>query len=696
MSFTAEYSLWYTLLCIVLAAGASWILYAQNKLDLSGKHGQWVKGLLVTFRFLATFCIAFLLLGPLMKIRTNRTDKPIIVLALDGSQSVTANKDSAFYRSEFLNNWQQLRENLSKDYEVKSYTLGKNIYESQTTNFTEPQTNLSSALSYIHNAYSNQNIGAVIMASDGLYNDGSNPLYETTKLKIPVYTVALGDTIQQKDILIKQVKHNQLVYAGNFFPLEIGIQAYGFANKQTTLTVSHKSNIVFSTTVNVNSNSFYLSVPVSLEATLSGTQHYVVSLNPLFGETSTANNRFDVFVNVIDGKQKIALLSLAPHPDISAIKQSIEQNQNYSVTADKYDFYSPSQLKDYSLIILHQLPGPKGEGLSLIKAAREQHIPLLYCVGAQTGLSFLNSAEPSVTLSANRIATNETTPNMEPTFSLFTLSDEEWGVIKKYPPLYSPYANYRLNTEHEVLFTQQIGYAKTSFPLIAFSKISGHKIGFIFGEGFWKWRLYDEDLSSQKVTSTLIGKIIQYLAVKDDRSRFRVNGKKRFNENETIKLDAEVYNESYELVNTEDVQITIQNASGKKYTYTFNKTEKAYQLDIGMMPPGNYDYIARTTTGVKQAMVKGQFIVLPLQVEFLQTTANHQLLNNLSTETNGKLFYPNQLQELEKSLKENESIKPLIYKQETVKSWINLKWIFFFILCLLSVEWFVRRWNGTT
>jgi hypothetical protein len=268
-------------------------------------------------------------------------------------------------------------------------------------------------------------------------------------------------------------------------------------------------------------------------------------------------------------------------------------------------------------------------------------------------------------------------------------------LIQKLPPLLAPYAQYRINAEHDVLFEQQIGYVKTQQPLMAFGKSAGQKVGFIFGEGFWKWRLYDAALSDQKVTSTLCGKAVQYLATKNNQSRFRVEGRKRFDENESVKLEAEVYNQSYELVNDGDVKLVVKNASGKSFNYTFSKTAKAYQIDLGLLPVGNYNYLATTTVGAKVEKVKGQFAVIPLQVEFLQTTANHQLLYEIATETGGKVFYPQQLQELEAQLRQNETIKPLIYKQQTTQSWINLKWIFVLLLTLLSVEWFIRKWNGS-
>ncbi len=695
MSFTAEYSLWFTLLCLLLAAAGSWFLYRQNPLALNGKYGRVARWGLWAFRFVSLFIIAFLLLGPLMKITTNRTEKPLVVLAIDGSQSIVANKDSAFYRTQFVADIKQLQQKLADDYDVKTYTIGKTMMEDFDGSFNERQTNISQVFDELKNNYSNQNLGAVIVATDGLYNEGSNPLYSARDVHAPVFAVALGDTVQQKDVLIKQVKFNQLVYAGNFFPLQIDISAFGYSGKQTKLNISHTGQTVFAQNVAINNDNFFQTIPVSLEAKQPGTQHYIVTISPTTGEVSTANNRFDVFMNVIDGKQQIALISLAPHPDIAAYKQSIEQNENYSIKTFHYDKISPNELKEYSLVIFHQLPGIKGEGLNLVKAVKQQNIPVLYVLGAQTGLANLNANEASINIASARSMVNEVTASVQPSFALFTMSDEELETVKRFPPLYSPYGAYKINTEHDVLLTQQVGSVKTTFPLMAFCKKAGSKVGFICGEGFWKWRINDAALSQQKVTSSLMGKTVQYLAAKDDRSRFRMNSKKRFDENEPVKLDAEVYNESYELINTGDVQLQVQNSNGKKFTYTFSKTNNAYILTVGLLPVGNYTYQATTIIGASTQKLNGTFVVTPLQVEFLQTTANHQLLNELASETQGGLFFPSQLPELEKAIRANETIKPIIYKQDAIKSWINLKWIFVWVLMLLSAEWFIRKWNGS-
>ena len=45
-------------------------------------------------------------------------------------------------------------------------------------------------------------------------------------------------------------------------------------------------------------------------------------------------------------------------------------------------------------------------------------------------------------------------------------------------------------------------------------------------------------------------------------------------------------------------------------------------------------------------------------------------------------------------IKNREEIKPMSFTNKEFKDAINIKWIFVFILILLSAEWFLRKRNG--
>jgi hypothetical protein len=228
-------------------------------------------------------------------------------------------------------------------------------------------------------------------------------------------------------------------------------------------------------------------------------------------------------------------------------------------------------------------------------------------------------------------------------------------------------------------------------------------MGMICGEGLWRWRTYNY-LQHQNFDAfnELITRFVQYLSVKDDKKQFRVvleknnaaGGGQVFSENQPIVFDAELYNETYELINTPDVTLTIRNAAGKEFPYIFNKTQNAYMLNAGYFASGNYSYSASVKYNNKNLTESGNFTISPVQLEAIQTRADHQLLNLLSSKTGGILFYPNQLDELAKQIKAHENIKPVIYTTNKTESAINLKWLFFLIAAMLSIEWFVRKYNG--
>ncbi len=165
-------------------------------------------------------------------------------------------------------------------------------------------------------------------------------------------------------------------------------------------------------------------------------------------------------------------------------------------------------------------------------------------------------------------------------------------------------------------------------------------------------------------------------------------------ENEPIELEAEVYNESYELINESDVNLVITDADNKKFPYAFSKTNNAYRLNAGTRPVGEYKYEAKVKVGEKLYVQKGEFSVSPLQVELTNTTADHQLLYSIAKNHDGEMVYPSQLDKLAEKLNAREDIKTVSYSEKKLTDLINLKWIFFLILALLSAEWFMRKRNG--
>jgi hypothetical protein len=229
-----------------------------------------------------------------------------------------------------------------------------------------------------------------------------------------------------------------------------------------------------------------------------------------------------------------------------------------------------------------------------------------------------------------------------------------------------------------------------------FSKGFSAKTAVLAGEGIWRWRLEDfKETGTHQAVDQLITKVTQFMLSKDDKRKFRVYpAKNTFDESEHVVLNAELYNDNYELVNTPDVSVTLKSADKRSYPFIFTRTNNSYVLDAGLLPPGEYSYSANTQLGKAKYSATGQFAVVQQQLESRQTTANHQLLHNLASLNGGELIYPENIGELLNKIRRNELIKTIAYEDRKYEELISIKTIFFLILGLLAVEWFLRKRNG--
>lgn len=684
MSLITEYPLWFVILCLLAGLGFSFLLYRKRNPDLN----KWVHYGLFIFRFVVISLLCFFLLNPLIKSTSSYTEKPIIIIAADNSASIAYNKDSLFYKKEFSAQLKKLAAELGDKYEVRSLKFAGDVKEDTALDYAGKETNISALLAGIRSNYEGKNVGAVVLATDGLYNTGNNPLYELEKNNFPVYTLALGDTLLQKDALIKKVAHNPTAYIGNQFPVEVYLQASDLKGKTATVSIMRQGAKLAEQTVTYTSLNHSAVLNFLLTADKAGLQHYEALVSVSEGEQNKSNNRMAFVVDVVDKREKILILAGAPHPDINNLKQAIESNQSYEVEVKLADNFT-SSFKPYSLVILHQIE-LKNPVTKRLQTEITTHKTSVWQFSRTDFWAF-----PALRLGGISTRSNDAEPLLNPGFALFNVSNELKNYMKELPAVSCPLATYKLANGTSTLLNQQIGQVQTENPILVFSDENGQKSALFCGDGLWRWRLRDyADHENTNVFDELIQKTVQYLAVKADKSFFKVYTRRIINENEPLEFDAEVFNPSYELITEPEVSMIITDEAKKQFTYTFSKTSKGYHLNASNFPPGNYTYRAQVKIDTRVFEQTGGFTVKPLMAEYTGLVADHALLYNISRKTGGQLFYPKQMGELQKKLMDNENIKTLVHEQKEVNDFINLRFIFFVLLLLLSVEWFVRKYNG--
>jgi len=688
INIETEQPIWLVTVCLLLGFFYAYFLYKKDARFDEVK--PLIKKTMFGARFVLIALLSFLLLSPFIQTLFNKTEKPIIIFAQDNSASILMNKDSAFYTTTYQTKIDDFINKLAENFQVRKFTFGEELKDEKTIDFSEKITNLSAVFEQIESKFYNQNVGAVILASDGIYNQGVNPAYQTNSSMYSVYSLALGDTAVKRDVVLKEVNHNKITFLKNQFPFEVFGLAKKAKGQKTRLKITHNNTILYSKDYLIENDNYSISETILLDAKQVGTQQYRIELQSIDGETTLSNNVKDVFVEVLDGRQKVLILAHAPHPDIKALKQSIESNENYQVTNQLINEFD-GNTKPYSLVILHQV----AENNVALKSIAESSLSAWYIVGAQSNESVFNQLNLGIKVNKSRGVFNDILPKVDTQFPLFTLSEQTQNTIKSFPPLLGLFGEYELKNNGYQLLNQKIGSVETNNPLFIFFQQNDKKNAVLFGEGIWKWRLQEFLINKNNdATNELINKTVQFLSVKDDKSKFRIIYDNSYHENEELIIKAELYNDSYELINDPEVKLTVENSENKKFNFLFNKTTKAYFLNAGLLPPGAYQFVAETVYGEKKYTQKGKFQVLPLVLEANNTTADFQVLSNIAQKHGGKMFLPSQLDELAAEIEQNKNISSIIYEEQSIKDLINLKWIFFILLILLTLEWFLRKQQG--
>jgi hypothetical protein len=691
INFTTSYSLWLIPLCILLGIASAYFMYHKDQRfeDVV----QWKIKIMMTLRAATIALLLFFLLEPVINTLRRTVEKPIILLVKDDSASLTFNNDSASL-AEIDRNINVLGHALEQDYEVRHYTFGEELSSGRSTKHDAPYTDISNMLSGIEERYLNRNIGALILVSDGIYNKGSNPIYGNQRLDFPVYTIGVGDTAKHQDLILKDAKNNRIAHLGNSFPVKVDIEAIGFKDRRVEVSIKQQGKTLAVKKTTATSSDFQTTLEFILEAKTVGIQRYTIEVDALDEEKNKSNNIRDVYIEVLEGRQSILLLSYAPHPDIGALFSTLSSIDNYKVENVPIQRFS-GKVDNYDLIVLHQLPA-NAQHQALLNQIMNSKTACLFILGSQSSIPLFNALETGLQLKApknNQV--NEAQATFQETFSLFSLSETSRNTLAELPPLQSPFGEYAGPLTSDILFTQKIGRVESQQPLIAFNKRENKKIGYLCGTGIWRWKMaeYQKNEHHQSVDE-LVEKMAQYLAVKEDKSRFRVKSKHHYFENESIVFEAEFYNEAYELTNLPEVALQVTDSNNKEFSFVFNKTSNAYVLNAGTLPVGEYHYKATVQSGSLPLVKSGVFVVSPIIMESLNAIANYENLDLLSKKFGGQLFSINEVAQLPGFIKAQAHIKPISHLKEEPVDFIHLKWLFFILLLLVSTEWFMRKRNG--
>lgn len=678
---------WFILLCLLAGAAYGYFLYQPV-----AAWGKKVNYGLAALRGIVVATICFLLLGPLVRKIETSVDQAKVVFAIDNSESVKPHGPGLLAKMK-----EATKELTDAGFEVSVETLDKvSGAKIDSIRYDKNKTDLSSLLQTIKSNFEGRNLTDVVLLSDGIVNQGVSPVFNTYPFKIN--TLAVGDTVPKLDIRIKDIVHNRIAYLGNDFPIRAEIVANGLAGKSTTISLKQGGQVLSTQRVIIDRDEYFGSFEFITSSKQKGVQHYTLELNAVQGETSSRNNKKDVYIDIIDGRQKILLLALAPHPDIKALRSLIESNNNYELDVNILTVSTnPNQAitKPYDLVILHQVPNVLGIGNALIRKFVETKTPLFFILGNQSAVPLVSSWSKALIINMGKGQFDKVTARYNPAFQQLNFNEESMQLLDRLPPLSVPFGEYSTAPGTESILFQRVGKLNTNKPLLVLNTSTDHKTAVLAGEGIWQWRQEEFALTGkQELVDNLFQKVIQILSVRNDKRKFRVYPiRPEFEAGEQVVFQTEIYNDIYEPIFGQEVKLEISDEKGRRRQFSYTHTVDNQQFNVSGLSDGVYRYSATAALRSGQESATGQFIIRHVDLELNNTTADFGMLRELAGRSGGAFLQESTLSQFVEQLKQNRPANRLDSTEEMVEL-IHLKWIFFLLVLLLGMEWGLRKFLG--
>jgi len=664
------------LLSVLIAGGLSFFQYYFR-----AKNKSRTNLLLAFLRFFSIFGILLLLINPKITTNTFEIAKTPLPIVVDNSSSIAelkANETALEVYKKLISS-----KELQDKFEVQSYQFSNEFELSDNFSFKGTQTNLDEVAKNLKSINKNTAFPTIIL-TDGNQTSGNDYVYSFNPNN-KVFPVILGDTTTFLDLKINQLNVNKYAFHKNKFPVEVFLQYSGNKNITADFSISQGNSVLSKQSVSFSSSKKATVLNLLLQADKVGVQVFKASLTSKEAEKNTYNNIKNFAVEVIDQKSEVAIVSTINHPDIGVLKRAIETNLQRKVT-----IVNPNKinsLQDYNVLILYQ---PTGEFKSVFEANKTANLNTWIVTGTNTDFNFLNQQQDIIQFKMSN-QKEDYLSDFSSQFNLFAIDNIGFENL---PPLQNAFGNLTVKGNIDVLLSSRIRNVNTNMPLLAYSENQGKRNAFLLGENIWKWRLQSHiDNQSYEKFDVFIDKTIQFLASNNARKSLVVNHESFYNSGEAIEITAQYFNKNYEFDENARLTISLTNKKTKQTkNYDLLKSNNSYKVNLDGLSAGEYSF--KVVEAKSKNTYNGFFEVLDFDIEKQFVNPDLSKLTQLASQTQGKVFHPNQVDELIKSLVQNEDYKAVqkaIVKKTPLVDWI---WLLIFIAITLAAEWFIRKYHG--
>lgn len=669
------------------------------------------KILLTLLRSLSIALLIFIFFEPVLSLTNRFTINPVHLFFIDNSKSIQIQDGTNRINLEKNIINKTFQSDLSET--IKFYSFGSSVQKVNSDslnkfNYSEPTTNYSKIFSSLN--FNGDNIASITIVSDGVVTEGSTPIYTAEKIGVPVFTVGIGDSARKKDIELKNILHNDFIYAETPTIIIAAILNRGYSGKAATAALFENDKLIEQKNILLDQSGVN-SISFDYTPTESGEKKLNLKISSLDGEATYSNNQKVFFVNVLSNKINVLLIAGTPSADLTFIKNALTKDENLRVNtltqigAGKFleDNINP-KLDSANIIFLISFPTTQtsDEFLNrLVDKLENKNTPFFILFTSDIDRPKLNRIDNLLPFTVQNI--NRNYLNVQPDIQIQEIKNpiiqtgnsnliSEWNNLPPVQQLVSP---VMLKPESKVISKIRINNTPRSVPLILTRNIASKRAIVVIAEDIWRWKLQTANKSSTLFDNFIINSA-RWLNAPEDKKRVSIStSKKIYSFGELIEFSAQVYDDAFYPVTDADVKVILNRNNQKTELNLSSVGSGLYEGSISVQDKGDYRYLGSAHIASKfLGEDKGNFNIGDVEVEFQIPRMDYEFLNLLSAQTKGKYFRADQTDKLLNELKQiglNSS------KEKKVSSELRLwsyEWLLVIVIFLFALEWFFRKRAG--
>ncbi len=663
---------------------------------------------LIVLRTSVFLGIIFLFLKPVLQWTKVRNLSPKLLVWIDNSLSMTAHKD--FSPDLLMESIKNMDSELKKEGIDIIYDIFNDDIESEThlldkVVFDGLSTDISHIIKESKSKHVDENISAAILISDGVVTKGEDPSLMEINLPFPIFTIGIGDSMPTMDPSISQIELPQFTKVGDSVEIRAEIVPLG-DGKPLEIILKEDGEIIQKKMIETQQQAFNREVIFHVVPDEVGIKKYEIEIEKA-NDANPYNNIRMGLLRVYSAETNIVVLNARAGFESRFLIRSFEKIENVKIyslveTASSWIPLPLSSIikEKWDVVVLFGYPSDKTnmDQLQSIKQKIEnESVPLLIIYDRPLSLERVNILVGETIIEGRVNDRSKETVLVQLTWkgeshpiirdALFSYDFKD--LVSSLPPIGWPFKNLILGSGFVPLITTA---NLSEHPVIAIRDFGGERMAVCSGMDFWRWCFMTQGSGEVDLYTKTFTGLIKWLSDTLSTSNIQMSlDKSIYLSGEPAEISGLVFDVQGKIIQSAVVKGIAISENGDEQPFAIQWDVSRFKGEIPLRLKGDYRIKVIAQFGDNELGVTEQKLtVVDQPIELSDIMQKADVLRSISYKTCGKKINIDDLQSI---LNFITIEKKKIEEKHELKLW---RWYgsFVFIICLLFVEWIIRRING--